>query len=88
VRLTCPAASGGCTGRLKLRSTTGNRKSLAPAAKFAIGEGRSRRVTVRLNTAALKRLARKHRLKASAVAVARDSNGRSRQSRAQLVLVT
>jgi hypothetical protein len=43
---------------------------------------------VRLNTAALKRLARKHRLKASAVAVARDSNGRSRQSRAQLVLVT
>ena len=88
VRLTCPAASGGCSGRLKLRSATGKRKPLGPAAKFEIGAGHSRRVKVKLNAAALKRLARKQRLKARAVAVASDSSGQSHRSVARHVLVT
>jgi hypothetical protein len=88
VRLMCPAKSGGCTGRLTLRSTTGKRKRLGAVAKFAIGAGRSKLVRVKLNAAATKRLARKHQLKAGAVALARDSKGRSRRSTAQLVLVS
>jgi hypothetical protein len=88
VRLTCPAASGGCSGRLKLRSAAGKRKPLGPAAKFEMGAGRSTRVTVKLNAGTRKRLARKHRLKAGAVAIATDSSGQSHRSVAQLVLVT
>jgi hypothetical protein len=88
VSLTCPAASGGCTGRIKLRAASGKGKPLASVTTFAISEGRSRRVQMKLNANALRRLAKKHRLKAVAVAVARDSKGRSRRSRAQLVLVT
>jgi hypothetical protein len=86
VRVTCPAASGGCTGRLKLRAATGKRKPVG-ASKFAIGEGRGKRVVVKLSGAAMKRLARKRRLKVRAVAVAHDGAGRSRRSSATLVLL-
>jgi hypothetical protein len=43
-------------------------------------------VTVKLNAAAVKRLARKHHLNAAAVAVAHGSSGRGKRSTAQLVL--
>jgi hypothetical protein len=87
VRLTCPAGSGRCTGRLTLRATAGKRKPIG-ASKFAIASGRRKRVTVQLNAAAMKQLATKHRLKARAVAIARGTTGHSRRSTARLDLVT
>lgn len=87
VPLRCPAASGGCTGLLKLRFTTGKRKQIG-AHKFAIAGGQSKRVAVKLSAAAMKRLARKHRLKADAVATARSSAGQRHRSTARIVLAT
>jgi hypothetical protein len=85
VPLTCPAGSGGCTGRLTLRAKTGKRKSLGTVS-FSIAPGRGKRVAVKLSAAALKRFAKAHSLKARAVVVARDGAGRSRRSTADLVL--
>src|SRR4051812_6336718 len=86
VRLTCPAGSGGCSGRLTLRATAKPRKKLG-SARFTIAAGRGKRVAVRLNGAAMKRLGKRGRLKANAVAVARDGAGQSGRTTAALVLV-
>ena len=87
VRLRCPAASGGCTGRLTLRSTTGKRKRIGTS-KFAISAGHRTSVAVKLSRAATAHLAKKHRLKTHAVAIARSSAGARHRSTGRLVLVT
>jgi hypothetical protein len=86
VPLKCPAHSGGCTGRLTLRGATGARKSLG-STKFQIGDGRRKRVVVKLSANAMKRLARAHRLDALGVARAHNAAGRSRRTTADLVLL-
>jgi hypothetical protein len=86
VRLTCPAGSGGCAGRLSLRARAKPRKLLG-SAKFKLAGGARKRVAVKLNTAARRRIARTSRLQASAVAVARDAAGQSQRTTATLVLI-
>jgi hypothetical protein len=87
VRLTCPAGSGGCAGRLSLRARAKPRKPLG-SAKFKIGAGAGagKSVVVKLGAAARTRLAKTGRLKASAVAVARDASGKTKRTTATLVL--
>jgi hypothetical protein len=86
VRLTCPAGSTGCTGRLTLRARAKPHTKLG-SAQFTIGDGRGKRVVVKLNAAAIKRLNERGRLKANAVAVARDGAGQRGRTNAALVLV-
>jgi hypothetical protein len=86
VPLKCPAGSGGCAGRLTLRATTGARKSLG-STKFKVGDGRRKRVVVKLTAAAMKRLTRAGKLDALGVVRAHNAAGRSRRTTADLVLV-
>jgi hypothetical protein len=85
VQLKCPAKSGGCTGRLKLRRVSGKPKSLG-SAKFNIAAGRRKAVVVKLSSAAMKRLRKAGHLKARGIASARDAAGHPRTTRAKLTL--
>ena len=85
VQLRCPAGSGACSGRLRLRRVSGKPKSLG-SAKFKIAAGRKKAVVVKLSSAAMKRLRKAHKLKARGVATARDAAGHPRTTRAALTL--
>lgn len=69
VRLSCPPnAAGGCHGRLRLRSLDGARSD---ATRFRLAAGRTGTVTVRLDRAARRSLARHSRLDLLATATTR-----------------
>ena len=84
VALSCPAGSGRCTGKLTLRAVRG--RTLFGSASFTIKAGRTKTLAVPLTAVAMRRLARKHSLKARAVARARDAAGRSKTSSSTIVL--
>jgi hypothetical protein len=86
VLLKCPKKSGGCSGRLGLTSAGRKPKGLG-SATFSIAQGHDKRVLVKLNAAARKRLANAGTLKAHAVARAHDSAGHDKRTTADLVLV-
>jgi hypothetical protein len=86
IKLACPKGTGGCTGRLKLRSVSGTPKSLG-SGKFTIGGGHAKRVVVKLSPAAMKRLKSAGHLKVKAVASARDAAGHPHQTKATLKLL-
>jgi hypothetical protein len=84
VALTCPAGSGGCSGRLTLSAA---KHMQLGSARFRIAAGSTRNVTVKLSKAARKLLARKRKLRARAVVAASDAAGVHRTSSGTVKLV-
>jgi hypothetical protein len=82
VAVSCPAGSGGCSGKLTLSS---GGKSIG-SAKFTVAAGASKKVAVKLSAAARKRLRKHGSLKARAVAVAQDAAGAGKRSSAAITL--
>jgi hypothetical protein len=86
VALTCPKGSGRCSGRLKLTARGGKHARLG-SATFSIAAGKTRKVSVKLTKAAKRKLAGHRKLKARAVATARNTAGRRKTTRATITLV-
>jgi hypothetical protein len=82
VAISCPAGSGGCSGKLTLSSG----KKTIGSATFTLAAGASKKVAVKLSAAARKRLMKHGSLKAKAVAAAKDAAGASKRSSATIVL--
>jgi hypothetical protein len=82
VAVSCPAGSGGCSGKLTLNSG----KKTIGSAKFTVAAGASKKVAVKLSAAARTRLAKHGSLKARAVAMAKDAAGAGQRSSAAIVL--
>jgi hypothetical protein len=84
VALTCPAGSGGCSGKLTL---TAAKHTQLGSARFRITAGSSRNVSVKLTKAGRKLLARKRKLRARAVVAASDAAGVQRTTSGVVQLV-
>jgi hypothetical protein len=82
VAVSCPAGSGGCSGKLTLRS---GKKGIG-SAKFTLAAGASKKVAVKLSAAARKKIRKRGSLKAKAVAASKDGAGASKRSSATIVL--
>ena len=85
IRLRCPAASGGCTGKLTL--TVGKRNKVLGTAGFTLKEGRTAGVGVKLNAAGRKLLARKGKVAARAAVRAKDAAGQIKRTSRTVKLV-
>ena len=86
IKLACPKGSGGCTGKLKLRATSGSPKSLG-STNFTIRGAHTKGVVVKLSSAAMKRLKRAGHINAKAIASASDAAGHPHQTKANLKLL-
>jgi hypothetical protein len=84
VALTCPAGSGGCSGKLTLSAA---KRMQLGSARFRIAAGSTRNVTVKLTKSARKLLARKRKLRARAVVAASNAAGVQRTSSGVVQLV-
>jgi hypothetical protein len=85
VAVSCPAGSGGCTGKLVLTARAAPHKKLG-SASFKIAAGATKRVSVKLNAAARAQIKRNHKLKATAAANAADAAGAHKHSSTGIVL--
>jgi hypothetical protein len=85
VALSCPAGSGGCTGKLVLTGKAAPHKRLG-SASFKVAAGATKQVTVKLSAAARKQLTLHGKLKATAAANAADAAGAHKHSSAGIVL--
>ncbi len=84
MKVRCPAtAAGRCSGTDTLR---GAHDAKLGKAHLSIAAGKTKKVKIKLSRAARKLLARKHRLKAREVVVARDAGGVSRTTSARVTL--
>jgi hypothetical protein len=88
VSLRCPSGSGGCSGKITLRAKkTGAATVKLGSASFSISAGGTKKVRVKLSKAGKRLLARKHRLKASAVVDATDAAGQAKRTTGTIKLV-
>ena len=86
VRLRCPAGTvGSCAGRMKLTARPKRPVTLGRASFSIAPDGRAR-VKVRVTRAGLRLLRRAPRLRATAHTAARDGVGRSRTTRAAVII--
>ena len=86
ITLACPRGSGGCSGKLKLRASSGSPKSLG-SASFTIRGAHTKGVVVTLSAAAMKRLKRAGHINTKAIASASDAAGQPHQTKANLKLL-
>jgi hypothetical protein len=86
VRLHCPTGTnGGCQGTVALKSI--RRGALLGRARFEINPSRTASVPVKLSSAALRATRRHGKLNVLATAMRHDAPGRSKTTRARLVIV-
>src|SRR5207244_8912837 len=90
VSLSCPAGSGGCSGQVTLTSASkagGAKATTLGSARFKIAAGSTRKVKVKLKTAARKLLARRGKLKVHVRVDAQDAAGHRKASSRNVTLV-
>jgi hypothetical protein len=88
VRVKCPAAaSGSCTGKLKVTAKLRKRVTIGSKA-FSIPAGKTAAVSVKLSKAARARVRKNGRLNAIATGTAKDANGLTKVGTGTLVLTS